>query len=160
MSRTLFSAPPGSHELVIEHVFDAPIDLVFKMWTDPAHIPQWWGPARLVTTVEQMEVRDGGSYRNTQRDTDGSLHGFRGVYHTVKAPHLIIATFEYDGYPDHVALESYSFTAQGEQTHYRSVSVFQSLADRDGMVQSGCEMGVRETMERMAKLLQQHRKTT
>jgi uncharacterized protein YndB with AHSA1/START domain len=90
-----------------------------------------------------------------QRDTDGTVHGFRGVYHAVEAPHLVIATFEYDGYPNHVSLDTYRFEVRGQQTQYTSLSVFQTVADRDGMVQSGCESGVRETMARMAKLLQQ-----
>lgn len=154
LSNTLFFAPPGCAELHITHLFDAPVELVFKTWLDPKLVAEWWGPAYLSTTVEHMEPRSGGSYRIIQRTPDGTAHGFRGVYHTVEAPNLIISTFEYDGFPHHVSLDSYRFEARGEQTLHTNFSVFQSLADRDGMLASGCESGVRETMSRMAALLQ------
>lgn len=154
MSKTTqLIAPPDSNEIHITRSFNAPVELVFKTWTDPELIPRWWGPAYLTTTVEQMQPRDGGSYRIVQRAPDGKVHGFRGAYHTVKAPHLIISTFEYDGFPDHVSLDTYLFERRGDQTHLRIHSVFQSMADRDGMIDSGCESGVIEMMERMDALL-------
>lgn len=154
MNTTEFVATHGIPELRITHVFDAPIALVFKTWVDPQHVPHWWGPAYLTTTVEHLEPKHGGRYRIVQRAPDGTVHGFRGVYHAVEAPYLIISTFEYDGYPNHVALETARFEARGAQTVHTNVSLFQTLADRDGMVASGCESGVRETMARMEKLLQ------
>lgn len=153
-SKTEFIAPSGLPELRISHVFDAPIELVFRAWTDPAMMSEWWGPAYLTTTVEHMEPRHGGRYRIVQCAPDGAVHVFRGVYHAVEAPHLIISTFEYDGYPNHVSLDTYRFEARGQQTLHTNTSVFQTLADRDGMVATGCEAGVRETMMRMEKLLQ------
>lgn len=154
---TQLIAPPGSYEMRITRTFNAPVELVFKTWIDPKLIPQWWGPAYLATTVERMEPRDGGSYRIVQRAPDGKVHGFRGAYHTVSAPHLIISTFEYDGFPDHVSLDTYSFEKRGNKTNLTIHSVFQSVADRDAMVQSGCEAGVVEMMERMDILLLQQR---
>ncbi len=154
MSTTEFIAPPGIAELRIAHLFDAPVELVFKTWIDPKLVPQWWGPAYLETTVQHMEPKHGGSYRIMQREPGGEEYGFRGVYHTVEAPHLIISTFEFDGFANHVSLDTLRFEAQGARTLHTSVSLFQSLADRDGMLQSGCESGVREMMSRMEKLLQ------
>lgn len=159
-SKTEFIAPPGVAELHIARLFDAPVELVFKTWLDPKLLPEWWGPAYLSTTVERMEPNSGGSYRILQHAPDGKVHGFRGVYHTVEAPHLIISTFEYDGFPHHVSLDTYRFEARGKQTLHTNTSVFQSLADRDGMVASNCEPGVRETMARMEKLLQRLKETT
>jgi uncharacterized protein YndB with AHSA1/START domain len=159
-SSTLFVAPPGIAELHVTHLFDAPVELVFKTWIDQKLLPEWWGPAYLSTTVERMEPKSGGGYQIIQRAPDGKVHGFRGVYHTVEAPHLIISTFEYDGFPHHVSLDTYRFEASGEQTLHTNASVFQSLADRDGMVAANCEPGVRETMARMEKLLQQLKETT
>lgn len=159
MSETQFVIPPGTGELRITHVFDAPVELVFKTWIDPEALPHWWGPAYLETTVEHMEPRHGGRYRILQRAPDGAVHGFRGVYHTVEAPHLIISTFEYDGARDHVLLETCRFEKQGNKTLHTSVSVFQSLDDRDAMVATGWESGVRESMSRLDELLQ-HSKVT
>jgi uncharacterized protein YndB with AHSA1/START domain len=159
-SSTRFFAPAGIAKLHISHLFDAPVELVFKTWVDPKLIPEWWGPAYLSTTVEHMDPKNGGSYRIFQRAPDGKVHGFRGVYHTVEAPHLIISTFEYDGYPHSVSFDTYRFEARGEQTLHTNTSLFQSLADRDGMVAANCEPGVRETMARMEKLLQRLKGTT
>lgn len=153
-NKTQFIVPPGVGELHITHLFDAPIELVFKTWLDPKLVPEWWGPAYLSTTVEHMNPRFGGSYRIIQRAPDGMVHSFRGIYHSVEAPHLIISTFEYESFPHHVSLDTYRFEARGSQTLHSNTSVFQSLADRDGMVASNCESGVRETMARMEKLLQ------
>lgn len=150
---TQFAAPPGLPELRIAHTFDAPVERVFNAWIDPARIPRWWGPAYLTTTVEFMEPRVGGRYRIVQRAPDGKVHGFRGVYHTVEAPHLLISTFEYDGFPGHVSLDTCRFVAQEDKTNLMILSMFQSVEDRDGMVQSGCEAGVREMMARMETLL-------
>lgn len=157
MSTVEFSAPPNTPSLIITCLFDAPFEQVFNIWTDPQLIPQWWGPAYLDTTVERMEVRTGGSYRILQRAPDGKVHGFHGVYHAIEAPRRIVATFEYEGTPGHVSLETTTFEAQETQTKYRSHTMFQSFADRDAMLQTNCEAGVRETMERMATLLAQRR---
>ncbi len=157
MNTTKFIAQPGSQEMHISHIFDAPIDLVFKTWIDPATIPQWWGPACLATTVEYMEAKTGGSYRIVQRAPDGKVHRFHGVYHSIEAPHRIVSTFEYEGAPGHVSLDTLTFEAQGTQTKYIGRTVFQSVSDRDAMLQAECESGVRETMERMDKLLQQRK---
>jgi uncharacterized protein YndB with AHSA1/START domain len=153
-SDTQFFAPPRTPELHIAHHFDAPVELVFRAWTDPTLMPEWWGPAYLATEVQYMHVRAGGGYRILQRAPDGKVHGFRGVYHTVAAPNLIISTFEYEGYPDHVSLDTFRYAAEGGGTAYSGTSVFQSLEDRDDMVATDCEPGVRETMARMEALLQ------
>lgn len=153
MNETEFLAPTGLPELLIRHVFDAPVEQVFTTWITPETLPLWWGPAYLETTVEHMRPVTGGSYRIFQRAPDGSVHGFHGVYHAVDAPHRIVSTFEYEGAPGHVTLDTLTFTERDGRTHYTSHSIFQSLADRDAMLSANCEPGVRETMARMAELL-------
>ncbi len=152
---TGFQALPGKQEILVTHVFDAPVELVFKTWIDPGQIPQWWGPAYLTTKVEHMEPRSGGSWRIVQRDPKGNVHGFHGMYHSVETPKRIVSTFEYEGAPGHVVLDTVNFEAQGNQTRLTDLSVFQTVADRDAMVQSDCEQGVNETMRRMDALLAQ-----
>ncbi|OIO56014.1 MAG: hypothetical protein AUJ55_09270 [Proteobacteria bacterium CG1_02_64_396] len=146
-------APEGQLVFTVGYLFDAPVDRVFAAWTDPAAVPAWWGPAYLTTTVETMEVRPGGQWSIEQRDPRGGIHRFRGVYHTVAPPHLLVSTFEYGGAPDHVALDTHRFEAVGHQTRYIGHTAFQALANRDAMLATNCEPGVRETMERMAALL-------
>jgi uncharacterized protein YndB with AHSA1/START domain len=151
---TRIIAEPGKQELVIIRVFDAPRELVFKAYTDPKRIPQWWGPIRFTTTVKKMDVRPGGSWRFVQRDTGGNEYAFHGVYHDVLAPSLIVATFEFEGMPGHVQLETAVFEPLGDKTKLTARFVFQSVEDRDGELDAGMEDGVIETMDRLAQLLE------
>jgi uncharacterized protein YndB with AHSA1/START domain len=88
-----------------------------------------------------------------QRGEDGTEHVFRGVNHDVVAPERICATFEYEGFPGHVALQTATFEPLGNKTRLVAHMVFQSLPDRDGMVASGMQEGADESMERLAELL-------
>ncbi len=135
-------------------IFDAPRDVVFRAMTDPDLIPNWWGPRRYTTEVDRMEVKPGGLWRFLNRDADGNEYAFRGVYHDIVAPQRIVQTFEFEGVPGHVSLETATFEEVDGKTSYVGVAVFQSVEDRDAMVQSGMEEGARETMERLAEVVQ------
>ena len=151
---TLFTVEPGKQEVVITHVFDAPPETVFKVFTDPNLIPEFWGPKEYTTTVDKMELRPGGIWRYVQRDSEGSVFAFKGVYHEILPAERLVYTFEFEGMPGHVILETVTFEAlPGGKTKLTERSVYQSVSDRDGMVQSGMEMGAAETMERVAALL-------
>jgi uncharacterized protein YndB with AHSA1/START domain len=155
--KTTILAEPGKQEILITREFDAPRELVFKACTDPKLIPQWWGPRYLSTEVDTMDVRPGGQWRFINRDAEGQAYAFHGVYHEVLAPERIIDTFEYEGLPEtgHVILETMKLEAlPGGRTKLTVQSVFQSVADRDGMLQSGMEEGLSDTHDRLAELLQ------
>jgi uncharacterized protein YndB with AHSA1/START domain len=157
-NKTNIHAEPGKQEISITREFDAPRELVFKACTDPTLVPQWWGPRSLSTEVDQMDVRPGGQWRFLNRDAEGNAYAFHGVYHDVLAPERIIDTFEFEGLPEpgHVSLETMKLEdLPGGRTRLTVQSVFQSVADRDGMLQSGMEAGVKETYERLAELLKQ-----
>jgi uncharacterized protein YndB with AHSA1/START domain len=154
MSKTTIIAAPGSLEVRMERVFPAARERVFAAYTDAKAIPQWWGPRRLVTTVEKLEPRAGGQWRFIQRDTDGSSHGFHGVFHACTAPTQIVQTFEYEGAPGNVLLDSISFEAAGAHTKVIAQSIFQTLQARDAMIQYGMADGAIETWDRFEELLQ------
>lgn len=150
---TTIAADPGKQEIVITRIFNAPRELVFKAFTDRDAIPHWWGPRRLSTVVDRMEVRPGGVWRFVQRDASGREYGFHGVYHLVQPPERLIYTFEFEGMPGHVVLETVTFEEVKRGTKLTERSVFQSVKDRDGMVKSGMEEGARESMERLEELI-------
>ena len=154
MGNTTIVAEPGKQEIVITRVLDAPRELVFKTITDPNLVGQWWGPKRLTTVVDQMDLRPGGIWRFIHRDTDGSEYGFHGVYHEIVAPERIVQTFEFEGMPGHVSLETLRLEDQNGKTMWTSTAVYQSVEDRDGMVQSGMEGGARELMDRLAEIVE------
>ena len=146
-------AEPGKQMVVITHIFDAPLDLVWKVYTDPKLMPKWWGPRNLKTTVDRMEVKTGGSWRVVQEDPDGNESAFHGVYHEIKPPMRIVDTMEWEGMPGHVLFETVIFEDFNGKTKVTNTSVFQSVEDRDGMVESGMELGVKESNLRFAELL-------
>ena len=146
-------ADPGTHQIVITRSFDAPRELVFKAFTDPDAVRQWWGLRGHETLVDQLEARAGGRWRFVQRSQDGDENGVHGVYHEATAPERIVYTFEWEGMPGHVLLETITFEEQDGKTHMTDSSVFQSVADRDGMLQSGMESGAAESMDRLDEYL-------
>jgi len=100
-------------------------------------------------------------WRYTHKDKDGNEFGFHGVYHEVLAPERMIDTFEFEGLPEkgHVSLETAKFMElPGGRTRLTVQAVFQSVADRDGMVQSGAEAGINESYERLDELLEKNEK--
>lgn len=152
---TTIKAEPGSQELFITREFEAPREIVFKAFTDPELIVQWLGPRELTMRVEKFEPKAGGSYRYIHTDPVGNDYGFHGVVHEVSVPERIIQTFEFEGLPEkgHVAMETTRFEAlAGNRTRLTVQSVFQSVTDRDGMMQSGMERGVNDSHERLDEL--------
>jgi uncharacterized protein YndB with AHSA1/START domain len=155
--QTTITAEPGKQEIVITREFDAPRELVFKVITDPELLPQWWGPRYLSTIVDKMDVRPGGQWRFVQRDPQGNEYAFHGVYHEVLAPERIIDTFEFEGLPEtgHVTLETMRLLElPAGRTRLVAQSVYQSVMDRDAMLQSGAESGVNDTYDRLSEILE------
>lgn len=155
-NQTTITAEPGKQEVIIIREFDAPRELVFKAFTDPKIIVKWLGPKDYTMTINKWESKSGGSWEYTHADKMGNKFSFHGVCHELLAPERIIQTFEFDGLPEkgHVAMETARFESlPGNRTRVITQSVFQSVADRDGMVQSGMEYGVRDSHERLDELL-------
>jgi uncharacterized protein YndB with AHSA1/START domain len=153
MSKTTITAEPGIPQIIITREFDAPRNLVFRAHTDPDLLVQWLGPRDLTTAIDRYEVRDGGTWRYTQSDAQGNTYGFHGVFHGDPSPDAIVQTFEFEGTPGHVCLQTAAFAERGGKTLLRTVSAFQSVEDRDAMVASGMERGVHDSGERLAELL-------
>ena len=155
-NKTVVTAEPGKQELFITREFDAPRDLVFRAHVDPELYVQWVGPRDLTMTIQKFEMVDGGSYKYTH-ERDGHKYAFFGVSHEVKAPERIIGTFEFDGLPErgHVIMGKTLFEdLPNNRSRVVHQSVFFSVGDRDGMVQSGMERGVADGYEKLDVLLE------
>ena len=153
MAQADITAPPGRQEVIVTRMIHAPRELVFKTVTDPILVPQWWGPRRFSTKVHKMVVIPGGIWRFLQRDKEGKEYGFHGVYHDVVIPERLVYTMEYEGMPGHVTLNIDKFTEHDGITIMTSHTIFQSVEDRDQMLQWGMEEGVSETTNRLNELL-------
>lgn len=155
-NKTKIVAEPGKYDFTIEREFDAPRDLVFRAFTEPDLLVQWVGPDRLTMEIDKFDNRSGGSYRFVHVDEQGNRYGFNGVNHEVQAPERIIRTFEFEGLPErgHVSLETALFEVlPNDRTVLKVHSVFRSVADRDGMINSGMEGGMNEGFVKLEKLL-------
>ena len=153
MGKTHITAEQGIPRITIEREFDAPPELLFRAWTDPELLVQWLGPRRLTMKVDRYELRDGGRWHFTHSGEDGAAHGFRGVFHGTPSVDGIVRTFEYEGAPGHISLEWLELERRGDKTLVRTNSVFQSVEDRDSMIESGMEEGVEDGMQRLDELL-------
>ncbi|MDQ3729396.1 MAG: SRPBCC family protein [Actinomycetota bacterium] len=142
----------GEREIRCERVFDAPREKVFAAFIDPELIPQWWGPHDSKVTVDVMEVRNGGSWRFVHSGPQG-VTGFRGTFREITPPERVVQTFEWEGMPGHVAVDTAEFDDLGDQTRVRISSLFHTTEERDGMLGSGMERGLNESHERLDALL-------
>jgi uncharacterized protein YndB with AHSA1/START domain len=143
---------PGDREIRIERIFNAPRDRVWKAMTDPKLVAQWWGRGNKLV-IERMEVERGGHWRFVEQGPEGA-HGFEGRYAEVTPPERVVQTFEWDGMPGHVALETMTLEDLGDgRTRLVTISLFHTAQDRDGMVQSGMEGGVNQSYEALDRLL-------
>jgi uncharacterized protein YndB with AHSA1/START domain len=153
MGTTRVTASPGLPFIEMEREFDAPRELLFRVHTDPELLVQWLGPRRLEMRIDRYDVRDGGIWRYVHRDADGSEYGFHGVFHGTPSLDGITQTFEFEGAPGHVSLDSVVFEERDGGTLVRVRSVHQSVEARDAMVASGMESGVDEGYARLDELI-------
>jgi uncharacterized protein YndB with AHSA1/START domain len=145
----------ADRELVSTRVFDAPRELVFLAWTDPARIARWWGPRGFTTSTYAMDVRPGGAWRFVLRGPDGQEHPFKGVYREVVPPERVVATFIYDVdfIRDSPALETVTFEEYDGKTILKINVLHQSKEARDGHLHSGMESGANQSYDRLSELL-------
>jgi uncharacterized protein YndB with AHSA1/START domain len=147
---------PSDREIIMTRVFDAPRELVFKAYTDPQAIPQWWGPRIYTTRVDRMENWPGGEWRFVQHAADGNEFGFHGICREIVPPERLVSTFEFEGMPGHVVLNTATFEdLGGNRTRVTVTSLFETVEDCAGMRQSGMEQGAAESWDRLAEYLAQ-----
>ncbi len=149
-SKTTFTAEPGKNETVMTRTYDAPLEKVFKTYANVSLVPQWWGPHELTTTVEKMDIKPGGLWRVIQKDQQGNSFGFHGVYHDVTPPKGMVYTFEFEGMPGHIILESVAFEPLGGKTRMTIRDTFQSVEDRDIALNGGMQSAAIESTDRFA----------
>jgi uncharacterized protein YndB with AHSA1/START domain len=144
---------PSDLEIAGTRILDGPPELVYKAYTDPEIIPQWWGPRRYTTTIDKLQVRPGGAWRFVHRAA-GEEHAFNGVFREVVPGKRLVMTFNYEGAPGHEAVQTLTFeAAEGGKTRVTELMRFNSRDERDGMIRSGMEEGAAESVERLRQVL-------
>ena len=151
MAETKITAPEGLPYVDIEREFDAPRSLVLRAYSEPELIRQWLGPKGYEMDIERWDEH---GYRYIHRDPQGNAFGFRGAFHGPMTIDGGTQTFEFEGVPGHISLDSITLVDRGDKTLVRTHSVFQSVEDRDGMVGAGMGRGVTEGYERLDEVLE------
>jgi uncharacterized protein YndB with AHSA1/START domain len=140
--------------VTMDRVINASRELVWKAYSTPELIAKWWGPREYDTVIETMEFKVGGKWRFIHKKDDTmEEHGFHGEYKEIEAPGKIVWTFEWEGMPGHILTETITFEAQGDKTNVISVSQYNDIADLEGMVNMGMEVGATESMDRLEELV-------
>ena len=143
---------PTDREIRIERIFNAPRDRVWRAYTEPELVAQWWGRGNKLV-IERLELERGGHWRFVEHSNDG-VHGFEGRFREVTPPERIVMTFEWDGMPGYVIVQTAIFEDLGDdRTKIISTSLFYTTEERDGFLHSGMEGGLNESYAALDRLL-------
>jgi uncharacterized protein YndB with AHSA1/START domain len=146
----LVATSASDREIVATRVFDAPRELVFKMWTDPEHVAKWWGPKGFTNTIYEMDVRPGGVWRFVMHGPDGVDYQNKIVYIEIVKPERLVYS--------HVSGPQFqmtvTFAEQGCKTKVTALMLFESATLRDNVIkQFGAVEGLNQTLERLGERL-------
>ncbi len=156
MASELTVTTQGDRDIKMTREFDAPRDLVFEAHTSCEHMKNWWGPKRYEIASCEIDFRPGGKWRIVHKAAEGEDEdqGFRGEFREIVPPERIVWTFEWEGMPGHISVETLTLEEQDGKTTLTATSVYDTVEDRDGMLQSGMESGAAETYERLDEYLE------
>jgi uncharacterized protein YndB with AHSA1/START domain len=124
---------PNDLEIVITREFDAPIGLVFDVFTKPEHVRKTFAPFGEEVTVCSIDLRVGGSYHIVMVTGDGTECSFRGTYLEIEPPTRTVQTWLFDGWPDAEAVESMELHETDGVTKLTNRLAFRDKAGRDHM---------------------------
>jgi uncharacterized protein YndB with AHSA1/START domain len=152
-SNALTVTTPSDREIVMTRVFDAPRDLVFEAHTSCEHMSRWWGPRKYEFASCEIDFRPGGKWRIVHRGPDGEEYAFHGEYREIVPPERIVWTFEFEGWPGNVSVETLTLEEHAGKTTFTATSVYDTVEQRNGMLESGMEEGAAESMDRLDEYL-------
>jgi uncharacterized protein YndB with AHSA1/START domain len=155
IGETTFTTP-SDREIVMTRVFDAPRALVFDAYTNPEHLPHWFGPRGCTLPVCEIDLRPGGAWRFVLRGPDGAEMGMRGVYQQIAPPERLVSTESFDDYPGET-LNTLILSEEESKTTYTVTVLYPSKEVRDAVLESGMQEGAAESFDRLAEYLQAQR---
>jgi uncharacterized protein YndB with AHSA1/START domain len=143
---------PSDREIVMTRDFDAPRELVFQAWTNPEHVPHWFGPRGTTVPLCEIDLRPGGAWRYVLHSPDGSEMGMGGVYQEISPPERLVTTESFDDYPGE-SLNRFVLTEEDGKTTLTVTVLYESKEIRDAVIESGMQSGAAETFDRLAEYL-------
>jgi uncharacterized protein YndB with AHSA1/START domain len=157
-------------EFVISRTFAAPRESVWRAWTEPGQLAQWWGPRAFTNPVCDLDLRPGGAYRIVMRSPEGTEYPLSGVFREVVPLRRLVLTMDPSGHPDAwhdqinphrrkgenaagILLQTVTFEEVGGQTRLTVRTRFESAAIRDAMVKMGMNEGWSQSLDRLAAVV-------
>ena len=149
------AALADDREIVITRAFAAPRELVWRAWTDPAHVAQWWGPNGFTNTIHEMDVRPGGVWRFIMHGPDGVDYKNKIVFLEVVKPERLVYKHAGDEGDEPVNFHvTVTFAEQNGKTRLHMRMLFPSAEARDRVVETyGAVEGLEQTIGRLAAYL-------
>ena len=146
--------------LILERIIDAPRDLVFKAWTDPQQMAQWWGPKYFTNPVCELDARPGGAILIHMRGPDGAIYPMEGEFVEVIPPERLVMTSRAFGAEDGPFLleeiTTVTFEEQGGKTKLTvHAAITRATAEAAGAL-AGMEEGWNQSLDRLADYVTQH----
>jgi uncharacterized protein YndB with AHSA1/START domain len=147
----------SDREIVVSREYDVPRELIWEAITDPQHVSQWWGPRGFSTTIEEMDVRVGGSWKHVMNGPDGARYPNHSVFKEVTKPRRLV--FAHGGHKEGgssvQSIATWTFDAIGDgKTRVTMRMVFPSPAERDRVVREfGAVEGGKQCLERLGEHL-------
>ena len=139
---------PSDTEILITRVFDAPAELIFKAWTTPELIKRWWGFDSSEWLVCEIDARVGGKWRYVIRDSDMEV-GFHGEIRELDAPHRMVSTEVFEGFPDAGSVNTMTLDDVNGVTTMTTLIQHESQEHRDMQLASGMEGGMQVSYNRL-----------
>jgi uncharacterized protein YndB with AHSA1/START domain len=164
----ILAQEPDEREFQVSRVFDAPRELLWKVWTEKEHVAKWWGPKDFTCPICEMDARVGGAYRWVMRAPDGNEYPCAGFFREVVKPERLVMTMDLAGHPESWfdmvnpgrdrskkpeldCVQTVTFEEEGEgKTRLTIRTRFESKTIRNGMVKCGMNEGWAQSLERMA----------
>jgi uncharacterized protein YndB with AHSA1/START domain len=143
---------PAEREVVLTRTFDAPRDLVFRLWTEPEHLERWWGPQGFTNPICEVDLRPGGAYRIVMRAPDGHEYPCQGVYREIVRPERLVFTNNAVGEDGLAVLEGLTtvhFAEEGGKTTLTMRTKARAVVDFARAYLSGMEIGWGQSLEKL-----------
>ncbi|HEX5894883.1 MAG TPA: SRPBCC family protein, partial [Thermoleophilaceae bacterium] len=138
---------PTDEQILITREFDAPRHLVYKAWTTPELVKQWWSGHRGEVTIAEIDLRVGGAWRYVMIASEGFEVGFHGEYREIVPEERLVSTEVYEGMPEGEALDTLTLTESDGRTTLTLLVEHSCKEHRDAHINSGMEDGLQDALD-------------
>ena len=146
---------PADTQILITREFDAPKELIWKAWTTPELVKQWWHANRGEVTVAEIDLRVGGTWRYVSVTDDGFEVAFHGEYREVEPYDRIVSTEAYEGIPnpdENATVNTVTLEETDGRTIVKVLVDAPSREIRDAIMESGMEAGMQDAYDLMEQV--------